>query len=245
MALSRQHELTQRQRHEQHFERLVAESPVGIAAGDLSGKLTLVNDTYLRMLGFSRAEFELGQIDWASLTPPEYRASDEAAFQRAFAVGRSGRYEKEMLTRSGERFPVDVSLIRFDAGDTGSVVGWVQDLRPFRSAEQALREHNVRLEQQVAERTQLLEMHAQAQDVFVNFMEAAGLETNVLALVKQAVTSLQSSLPHSSAVYYELGGEGWQAKTWSPNLAPAALAPLQRGLPKDTPTLAPPCKRQT
>lgn len=123
VALSRQHELTQRQRHEQRFERLVAESPVDIAAGDLSGKLTLVNDTYLRMLGFSRAEFELGQIDWASLTPPEYRASDEAAFQRAFAVGRSGRYEKEMLTRSGERFPVDVSLIRFDAGDTGSVVG--------------------------------------------------------------------------------------------------------------------------
>lgn len=77
----------------------------------------------------------------------------------------------------------------------------MQDLRPFRSAEQALREHNVRLEQQVAERTQLLEMHAQAQDVFVNFMEAAGLETNVLALVKQAVTSLQSSLPHLSAVY--------------------------------------------
>lgn len=88
----------------------------------------------------------------------------------------------------------------------------------------------------MAERTQMLEMHAQAQDVFVNFMEAAGLETNVLALVKQAVTSLQSSLPHLSAVYYELGGEGWQAKVWSLNLAPAALAPLQRGLPKDTPT---------
>jgi len=53
---------------EERFRRLVEASPTGIAIGALDGTLHLPNDTYLRMLGFTRQEYEAGALNWAEHT---------------------------------------------------------------------------------------------------------------------------------------------------------------------------------
>nr|WP_232337797.1 ATP-binding protein [Deinococcus arboris] len=121
-------------------QHLMSVSPIGIAAGTPDGQLVEVNDAYLNLLGFSRAEFEAGQIDWLALTPEREREADAAAFERAFRTGDSGWYEKTMLNRSGQSLPVEVYLLRASEGDRLLVVGYVRDLREQRRTERLTEE---------------------------------------------------------------------------------------------------------
>ncbi|EYB67293.1 hypothetical protein DEIPH_ctg045orf0024 [Deinococcus phoenicis] len=223
---------------EARFRRLVESSPVSIAAGDLTGTLFLVNGTYLKLLGYTRAEFEAGLIDWAALTPPEYREADERAFAQAFEHGASDRYEKEMLTRTGERVPLTVLLLRYEEHGQQYVVGYLQDLRPFRAAERVLREHGAELARQVEARTAKLEERTAALDAFVAFTEAIGSETDVLALARQATQVVRANLDHVSAASYELEEGRWKARVWSEDVLPDVAAQMQVGVPQDAPNYA-------
>ncbi|WP_135228918.1 ATP-binding protein [Deinococcus fonticola] len=216
------------------FDRLVEASPIGIAVGDLGGQLIQVNDAYLSMLDFTRADFEAGRIDWAHLTPPEYLPGDAAAFERAFQHGSSGFYEKEMLTRQGERLPVGVNLVRYHDTQAQYVVGYVQDLRPQRAHERSLRAYSSTLEQQLQQGSELLAQHVLAQDAFVAFVEATGTETDPLMLARRAAEVLHGTLPQTSVMYFELEGGLWKARVGSPDVPDSALKELQRGLPQDT-----------
>lgn len=230
--------LTAQQARAARFDRLVAASPIGVAVGNLQGHVIQVNDVWLQQLGLNRTQFEAGQIDWTRLTPPEFLAADQAAFERTFQHGSSGQYEKEMLTSSGERIPVSVHLVRYDEDQEQFVVGYVQDLRPQRAYEQTLRAYSATLERQVNERTQLLEQHVRAQDAFVAFVEAAGAETEGSTLVQRAVQVLHGTLAQASVAYCELQGGLWKARSWSDDLTPQEVQRVRAGLPGDAPSLA-------
>ncbi|MFD1733244.1 PAS domain S-box protein [Deinococcus malanensis] len=142
---------------EERFRSLVEASPIGIAVGAMDGSMHLANDAYLHMLGYSRAEFEAGQVNWAALTPAEFLEQDFQAFEQAFAQGTSEAYEKEMVCRDGRRIPVGLVLTRYEAQDETFVVAYVQNLTVQLEAERALREYGVELERRVEERTRALE----------------------------------------------------------------------------------------
>ncbi|GMA15469.1 hypothetical protein GCM10025871_18000 [Deinococcus metallilatus] len=217
---------------EARFRRLVEASPVGIAAGALDGRLILVNDAYLSLLGRTRAEYEAGEIDWAALTPPEYRAADERAFAQALGRGASDPYEKEMLTRAGERIPLNLILIRYQEGDQPYVVGYLQDLRPFKAAERVLREHGAELERQVAARTEELNARTKVLEAFEALTHELTLETDPAVLVKRAQDIVLSLLPPGVATYYEPEGEVWRLKAQTGDLRDGALQRvLDAGLP--------------
>jgi len=61
----------------------------------------------------------------------------------------------------------------------------------------------VRLEARVEERTRQLKEERAAQDAFVAFTEVIGVETDLLTLVRQAITVLEGRFPGASIVYYE------------------------------------------
>ncbi|WP_407571755.1 GAF domain-containing protein [Deinococcus altitudinis] len=96
----------------------------------------------------------------------------------------------------------------------------------------------VLLEAQVEVRTRQLKEEQAAQEAFVAFTEAVGSETELSALVRQAITVLQSRFPGSSVVYYEEEEALWKARFWSQDLHPALVEVITSGLPSETPLFA-------
>ncbi|WP_133161884.1 GAF domain-containing protein [Deinococcus koreensis] len=91
-----------------------------------------------------------------------------------------------------------------------------------------------------AEQTGALEEERAALDAFVAFSEAAGTETDVSTLARQAVTALTLRFPGCSSAYYELEGGRWTLRLHNDDLnhQPELRAALLAGLPRDTPSFA-------
>ncbi|NMF57830.1 PAS domain S-box protein [Pseudanabaena yagii] len=58
------------------FRRVFESNIVGMMFTDFDGIITDANDRFLEMLGYTRAELEAKQINWATMTPPEYAQQD-------------------------------------------------------------------------------------------------------------------------------------------------------------------------
>ncbi|MFC4637461.1 GAF domain-containing protein [Deinococcus hohokamensis] len=220
LLVSLQEELAQHRQTEQdlrrseaRFRRVVEASPVAIAAGDLSGRLMLVNDAYLNMLEYTRAEFEAGEIDWAGLTPPEFQAADERAFAQALERGAAEPYEKEMRTRSGERLPLQVVLLRYEDGEQPLVVGYLQDLRQRRAAEGMLRAHSAQLEAQVEARTRESEAARVRAEVLAALGDALQGATTPEEVAAHALQTLGPALRAQSMLMVGLDGPGIRLPT--------------------------------
>ncbi|MBZ9750107.1 PAS domain S-box protein [Deinococcus sp. HMF7604] len=212
-------------------QHLMSVSPIGIAAGTPDGQLVEVNDAYLNLLGFSRAEFEAGQIDWLDLTPEREREADAAAFERTFRTGHSGWYEKVMLNRSGQSLPVEVYLLRAEDQDQTLVVGYVRDLREQRRAEalaEQLRRTQAdaldaeltrsegdlaRLARQLHTQNTELEARTVVLEGFANLTRDLTRHTDLYALIRRAQQFTLTLLPQGFAVYYEPAGGLWRLKS--------------------------------
>lgn len=65
------------------------------------------------MVGYTLRDLEGGELDWQRMTPPEWRATDEAALQELHAKGVTTPFEKEFLRKDGTRVPVLLSAACF------------------------------------------------------------------------------------------------------------------------------------
>jgi len=88
----------------------------GVCYGDaVTAVITEANQKFLEMLGFTREDLSAGRINWKELTPPEYRAANEAAIEELLTTGRNERpTEKEYFRKDGSRLPVLVSRALLD-----------------------------------------------------------------------------------------------------------------------------------
>jgi PAS domain S-box-containing protein len=83
--------------------RVLYESPIiGVALGDLDS-FTEVNDTFCRIVGYSREELTSGLFRWQDITPAEHLASDFAALQQMAESGSCTPFEKEYIRKDGVR----------------------------------------------------------------------------------------------------------------------------------------------
>ncbi|GGM48985.1 hypothetical protein GCM10008956_26440 [Deinococcus arenae] len=220
-------------------------SPIGIAAGTLDGQLVEVNDAYLHLLGYTRADFDAGRINWVALTPDSERAGDEAAFARAFTHGASGWYEKTMLDRHGQPIPVEVQLLRYHDQTDDLVIGYVRDLRERRALElerqaraaatQAQLSRNesdlARLAAQLHGQNTELEARTAVLEGFAGLTRDLTLEGDLYALIRRAQQFAQQLLPSGFAVYYEPEGDLWRLKSQVGDLGnPQLQAILDAGI---------------
>jgi len=128
-----------RHRHrisEARFTLLAESGIIGIAFGDLHGKLQDANDTYLRMLGYSRQDLEGGEMRWADLTAPGWGAADAVAVRTLEATGVAAPWELEMLHKDGTRVPVLIGIAMLDPPNC---VAFTADLTERKRVERALR----------------------------------------------------------------------------------------------------------
>jgi two-component system, cell cycle sensor histidine kinase and response regulator CckA len=133
-----------RQASEALFARLSASGIIGIVVGDNFGALHEANDTFLRLVGYTRADLEAGNVRWRSLTAPEWQPVTDVGIASLRAVGLAAPYEKEYVRKDGTRLPVMVGLASLGGERT---LGFMIDLTAQKRAEAALVESQEQLRQ--------------------------------------------------------------------------------------------------
>ena len=92
---------------------------IGTAIATDSGKVLEANDAYLAMLGYTRAEFEAGTVDWSKATPPEWRHTIVTVAAQLKAQGFTLPFEKEYVRKDGSRVPVLMVIV--SGGESGAI----------------------------------------------------------------------------------------------------------------------------
>ncbi len=87
----------------ERWARLLSANAVGVVLADTQGGLFEVNDYYLDLLGFTRADFEAGKVRWDERTPPEHLPANWRAIAQLRDRGISTPYEKEYIRKDGSR----------------------------------------------------------------------------------------------------------------------------------------------
>ena len=92
-------------RAEARLRRLVESNVVGLVVAT-SNRVLEANDYFLKMVGYTREDFEAGRIDWSTLTPPEYAAVDAECKRQYGETGVCQAFEKEYFRKDGTRVPI-------------------------------------------------------------------------------------------------------------------------------------------
>ena len=130
---------------EARLRRLFDSPIIGVVSG--RGDVAVeANDSFLRMLGYSREDLRNGRIVFSTLTPDEFRAVDARAAAELSERGFSTAIVKEFLAEDGRRVPVMVGATSFEPGQTfepghsSPWIAWVLDLSEHRKLEERLRQ---------------------------------------------------------------------------------------------------------
>jgi PAS domain S-box-containing protein len=127
---------------ETRFRRLVYSNVIGILRYRLDGSIIDANQSFLDMLGYTRADIEHGRLSSSLLTPPEWIASNQLVMDQLRRTGRMDNHIKEYYRKDGSRVSVQMGATMMDDGvvDDGAAEGiaYVVDISPIRDAQQAL-----------------------------------------------------------------------------------------------------------
>lgn len=134
-------------RSEATFRRLADANLVGVGIGDLQGGVTYINDEMLRMMGYTRAEYEAGRVNWMECLAPEVRQRSEEINAELRRKGRVSGYRHMFVRPDGTRCPYVGSAALLESG-SDIHVSIALDLTPMEEAQakarQALEEVAVR-----------------------------------------------------------------------------------------------------
>ena len=126
--------------NEQRLRRFYESGLFGAIYWTTDGKITDANDTFLKMVGYTRADLMSGMIDWVSMTPPEYRYLDERSLEELKATGvNKTAFEKEYIRRDGTRISVLIAGAMLDEKRSRGIAILLDNTERKR-AEDAMRE---------------------------------------------------------------------------------------------------------
>jgi len=131
-----------RQRTEFQFRTIAESNVIGIMQYRYDGTLIKANDALLRMLGYTREEFEMTGLSWRRLTPPEWADADRKSLETLQTQGSVEAYEKEYFRKDGSRLPVYVGAAHFK-GTTDEGIAYILDISESKKAQAALKESEV------------------------------------------------------------------------------------------------------
>ncbi|BCJ48326.1 hypothetical protein GCM10010168_77480 [Actinoplanes ianthinogenes] len=164
------------------FQRLV-DTDVLAVFGGVDESITEANDAFLGMLGYRRADLELGRLRWPELTPPGWEEADQRSLAELAATGRSSAFPKEYLHADGRRVPVLVGVVALGHAPL-RWLAYAADLTAERSAQA-----ESRLFQALVERTGDLVAVARA-DGSLRYVNPAGLRMTDRAAAPERLTDL-------------------------------------------------------
>jgi PAS domain S-box-containing protein len=124
-------------RSETRLRRFYESGVVGVIYWNTEGAITEANDKFLDLVGYTRADMAEGCLNWARMTPPEFRELDDAALRGLKATGIGTAYEKEFVRKDGTRIPVVINSAMLDEARQKGVA-FVLDITERKRAERAL-----------------------------------------------------------------------------------------------------------
>lgn len=137
---------------EARFRRIFETNVVPIAYCHVDGRILDANDSFLRMLEYSRQELTDGKVRWDVATPQEWKQADEIALEQLLKSGGSRPTEKEYLRRDGTRVPVLIGASHFPE-NPDHVIAFAIDLTEQKKMEKRLCKARDELEMRIQERT--------------------------------------------------------------------------------------------
>ena len=194
---------------EAKFRRIVDSNMIGIVFWDINGRITDTNDAFLNMVKYTRDDMISGKLNWAKITPPEYRLLDEEKLAELAANGKVSPCEKEYIRGDGGRVSVLLGAA-FLEGSQESGVSFVLDLTKRRQAESDLQKHQELLESIVK--------------TIPNFLYIYDVETQQIIYANAAVTAM---LGYTSEELEDLG-QAALATLIYPEDMPNLIAGMQR-----------------
>jgi len=106
-------ELLERQRAEEGlrqsealFRGVFESNLIGILFWNNAGKIEDANETFCRMIGYSREELQAQKVYYQDITPPEYHQLDTETFEVVQKTGYCSPIEKEYIRKDGKRLPI-------------------------------------------------------------------------------------------------------------------------------------------
>ncbi len=138
------------------FRSLLEAAPDAMIISSEDGRISLVNSQVEVMFGFRREEL-VGQ-NIRSLVP-DWKAHSMAPIDSRSIVlpdGPSSPKEFWALRKSGQRYPVEISLSPLQTEEGLLLISAIRDITERKKADEAIRELNSTLEQRVADRTREL-----------------------------------------------------------------------------------------
>ena len=121
------------------FKRIVESNMVGIVFWNTSGGITEANNAFLRIVGYTQEDIQLGNVRWQDMTPPEYQHLDRKALAEVAANGVCTPFEKEYIRKDGSRISVMLGAAILD-GCQDRGVGFVLDITETKQLEARLRQ---------------------------------------------------------------------------------------------------------
>lgn len=130
--------ITERRQAEARFRRLVDSNAQGVIFWNTKGQIIEANDSFLKLIGWTRAELEAGPLDWVAMTPPKYAELDRRALKELAATGSCAPFEKEYTRKDGSHVSVLIGAATFEDNPNEGVC-FVLDLTERKKLEQQLR----------------------------------------------------------------------------------------------------------
>ena len=126
-------------------ERLLADvidtSDVAFCTGSPYGGLTMVNQAFEKLTGYSRTEVKAKDFSWIEkLTPPKWRDMESKLMEECVRLRQPVRYEKEYIHKDGHHFPVElfVQPVVDSAGEFINCRVFLSDISERKKAAEAL-----------------------------------------------------------------------------------------------------------
>jgi PAS domain S-box-containing protein len=144
-------------RSETRFRKIFDSRMIGFLFCNSSGDITVANDFFLEMMGYTQQDLKEGRLDWKKMTPPEYVNLDELALEQIRLTGTSLPFEKEYIRKDGSRIPVLLGAASIEGNNPDKSVAYILDITERKKVEQEIKDLNDTLEKRVVERTEQLE----------------------------------------------------------------------------------------
>jgi PAS domain S-box-containing protein len=122
------------------FSMLYQSPYLGVAIADENHVID-GNDAFLRMVGQSREQLTVGEVDWSAMTPEKFRALDASAMDQLREFGTCVPYEKEFILPDGSSLPFLVGAVRLslEPFQWSSYIVEMSEQRRLQAAEEQVR----------------------------------------------------------------------------------------------------------
>ncbi|MGA9383245.1 MAG: ATP-binding protein [Phormidium sp.] len=117
------------------FRSVFESNIIGILFWNNAGKILDANETFCRMVGYSREELLTGKFHYKDITPPEYEELDAEKFQTLQKTGYCKPFAKEYIGKNGKRLPILLAGA-YLPGSSDKGVAFVLDISEQKQLEQ-------------------------------------------------------------------------------------------------------------